>query len=180
MVSRIHLEVYRASPDAGWTSTTGNGSHIAHAAFPQGHRHLRLADELDTLFTDKLFTALFPASGQLALAPWRLALVAILQSSITNDEDPISFPPVGNAADRLSRVRLPEFLLGGLQQLLGRPKHFACSSDASLDMVIGSSTCVSTVASLELRCHQRCHRLLRGRRMGASSMQTGDGTRLWR
>jgi transposase len=42
---------------------------IAHAAFRKGHRYLRLADELDTLFTDALFTILFPASGQQALAP---------------------------------------------------------------------------------------------------------------
>lgn len=51
---------------------------IAHAAFPKGHRYLRLADELDTLLTDELFPTLFPASGQPALAPWRLGLVTIL------------------------------------------------------------------------------------------------------
>ena len=34
---------------------------------------------MDTLFTDELFTALFPASGQPALAPWRLGWVTILQ-----------------------------------------------------------------------------------------------------
>jgi transposase len=52
---------------------------VAQAAFPKGHRYLRLADELGTLFTDTLFADLFPTHGQPALAPWRLALVTILQ-----------------------------------------------------------------------------------------------------
>jgi transposase len=54
-------------------------ARIAHAAFPKGHPYLRLADELGTLFTDELFVPLFPAHGQPACAPWRLALVTILQ-----------------------------------------------------------------------------------------------------
>lgn len=52
---------------------------VAEAAFPDGHRYLRLADELDRLFTDALFTALYPPRGQPALPPWRLALVTMLQ-----------------------------------------------------------------------------------------------------
>jgi transposase len=35
-------------------------ARIARAAFPKGNRYLRLADELDTLFTDEAFGALFP------------------------------------------------------------------------------------------------------------------------
>jgi transposase len=54
-------------------------ARVARAAFPKGNRYLRVADELDTLFTDELFTTLFPAYGQPALAPWRLGLVTILQ-----------------------------------------------------------------------------------------------------
>ncbi len=52
---------------------------VAQAAFPKRHRYLRLADELGALFTDALFADLFPTHGQSALAPWRLALVTILQ-----------------------------------------------------------------------------------------------------
>ena len=37
-----------------------------------------MADELDSLFTDEAFLALFPPHGQPALPPWRLALVTIL------------------------------------------------------------------------------------------------------
>jgi transposase len=54
-------------------------ARVARAAFPKGHRYLRLADELDTLFTDEAFLALFPTHGQPAQPPWRLALVTLLQ-----------------------------------------------------------------------------------------------------
>ena len=52
---------------------------VACAAFSQGNRYLRVADELDMLFTDEAFLALFPTHGQPAQPPWRLALVTILQ-----------------------------------------------------------------------------------------------------
>jgi transposase len=54
-------------------------ARVARAAFPKGHRYLRVADELETLFTDDAFLALFPTHGQSAHPPWRLALVTILQ-----------------------------------------------------------------------------------------------------
>jgi transposase len=54
-------------------------ARVARAAFPKGHRYLRLADELDTLFRDEAFLALFPTHGQPAQPPWRLALVTLLQ-----------------------------------------------------------------------------------------------------
>jgi transposase len=54
-------------------------ARVVHAAFPKGHKYLRLADELDALFTDDAFLALFPRHGQPALPPWRLALVTLLQ-----------------------------------------------------------------------------------------------------
>jgi transposase len=54
-------------------------ARVARAAFPKGNRYLRVADELDSLFTDEAFLALFPTHGQPALPPWRLALVTLLQ-----------------------------------------------------------------------------------------------------
>jgi transposase len=54
-------------------------ARIARAAFPKGHPYLRIADGIDDLFTDELFISLFPTHGQPAFAPWRLALVTILQ-----------------------------------------------------------------------------------------------------
>jgi transposase len=53
-------------------------ARVARAAFPKGNRYLRLADELDTLFTDDTFQALFPRHGQPAWHPWRLAFVTLL------------------------------------------------------------------------------------------------------
>src|SRR4029434_516129 len=53
-------------------------ARIARAAFPKGHRYLRLADEIETWFTDDAFRALCPTHGQPAWPPWRLALATIL------------------------------------------------------------------------------------------------------
>src|SRR3954471_5190391 len=52
---------------------------VARAAFPKGSLCLRLFDELGTLFEDQDFADLFPPQGQPALAPFRLALITVLQ-----------------------------------------------------------------------------------------------------
>jgi transposase len=52
---------------------------VARAAFPKGHRLLCLRDTLGTIYDDARFAALFPARGRPAEAPWRLALVTVLQ-----------------------------------------------------------------------------------------------------
>jgi len=54
-------------------------ARVARAIFPKGNRYLLLRDTLGTLFTDALFADLFPTRGQPALAPWRLALVTLVQ-----------------------------------------------------------------------------------------------------
>ncbi len=54
-------------------------ARVARAAFPKGHRYLRLRDELGTIYDDACFVSLFPALGRPAEAPWRLALVTVLQ-----------------------------------------------------------------------------------------------------
>lgn len=54
-------------------------ARVARAAFPHGHPYLMLRDEFDTFFHDEQFASLFPKRGQPAEAPWRLALVTILQ-----------------------------------------------------------------------------------------------------
>ena len=56
-----------------------NTAQVARAAFPDGNPYLQLRDQLGTLFTDADFTDLYPRRGQPALAPWRLALVTVLQ-----------------------------------------------------------------------------------------------------
>lgn len=52
---------------------------VAQAAFPKGTLCLQIGDHLGTLYHDSQFTALFPARGQPAEAPTRLALVTVLQ-----------------------------------------------------------------------------------------------------
>jgi len=52
---------------------------VAKAAFPKGTLATRLRDEFADLFEDADFRALYPRRGQPGLAPWRLALVTVLQ-----------------------------------------------------------------------------------------------------
>ena len=52
---------------------------VARAAFPKGTVVMRLRDEFSALYSDADFAAFYPARGQPALAPWRLALVTIFQ-----------------------------------------------------------------------------------------------------
>ena len=54
-------------------------ARVAHAAFPRGNVVMQLRDALGTIYTDDAFVDLFPTHGQPALAPWRLALVTVLQ-----------------------------------------------------------------------------------------------------
>ena len=54
-------------------------AQVAHAAFPHGNLSVTLRDTLGTIFSDADFAALFPPCGHPALAPWRLALVTIMQ-----------------------------------------------------------------------------------------------------
>lgn len=54
-------------------------ARIARAAFPKGNLYISMRDQLGTLFADSDFTALYPKRGQPAFAPWRLALITIMQ-----------------------------------------------------------------------------------------------------
>jgi transposase len=52
---------------------------VAQAAFPKGNVYLLMRDRLGSIYQDEDFAALFPTRGQPAEAPWRLALVTVLQ-----------------------------------------------------------------------------------------------------
>lgn len=52
---------------------------VARAAFPKGTLAMCLADRLGTIYQDEQFAKLFPARGQPALSPARLALATVLQ-----------------------------------------------------------------------------------------------------
>jgi transposase len=53
-------------------------ARVARAAFPKGHRDLRLADARETRFTDEAFLAWFPPHGPPAQPPWQRALVTLV------------------------------------------------------------------------------------------------------
>src|ERR671920_2166716 len=52
---------------------------VARAAFPEGTVVTRLRDEFSELYRDEDFSQFYPKRGQPAFAPWRLALVTVLQ-----------------------------------------------------------------------------------------------------
>jgi len=57
----------------------GETARVARAAYPKGNLCMQMRDVLGTIYTDTDFAELFPKEGQPAEAPWRLALVTVLQ-----------------------------------------------------------------------------------------------------
>jgi transposase len=51
----------------------------ARAAYPKGNVFMRMRDELGVIYQDEAFAQLFSHTGQPAEAPWRLALVTVMQ-----------------------------------------------------------------------------------------------------
>ena len=54
-------------------------ARIARAAYPKGNVYMHMRDELGTIYQDMAFAHLFSYTGQPAEAPWRLALVTVMQ-----------------------------------------------------------------------------------------------------
>lgn len=52
---------------------------VARAAYPKGNISMQMRDVLGSIYTDEDFADLFPKEGQPALAPWRLALITVMQ-----------------------------------------------------------------------------------------------------
>jgi transposase len=52
---------------------------LARAVLPEGNVLMQMRDALGTLYEDEDFRDLFPSRGQPAEAPWRLALVTLMQ-----------------------------------------------------------------------------------------------------
>ncbi len=52
---------------------------VAQAAFPKGNIYMRMRDELGIIYDEEIFANLFAIRGQPAIAPWRLALISIMQ-----------------------------------------------------------------------------------------------------
>jgi transposase len=54
-------------------------ARVGRAAFPKGTVYMTMKDALGEVFEDEDFAHLFPSRGQPAMAPWRLALITIMQ-----------------------------------------------------------------------------------------------------
>jgi transposase len=54
-------------------------ARVARAVFPKGNIYMQMHEELGALYTDEMFTGLFPSRGQPAESPARLALVLVMQ-----------------------------------------------------------------------------------------------------
>jgi transposase len=54
-------------------------ARVTRAAFRRGNPYVLLRDRLGAMFADADFADLYPALGQPAYAPWRLALVTLMQ-----------------------------------------------------------------------------------------------------
>jgi hypothetical protein len=54
-------------------------ARVAKAAFPKGSTFIKMRDEIGILYQDEQFVDLFAIDGQPAFAPWRLALVTLMQ-----------------------------------------------------------------------------------------------------
>ncbi len=54
-------------------------ARVARAAYPKGNLYMQMRDVLGSISTDEDFADLFPKDGQPAEAPWRLALVTVIQ-----------------------------------------------------------------------------------------------------
>lgn len=54
-------------------------ARVAQAIYPDGNIYMKMRDELGSIFQDEDFADLYPDSGQPTLAPWRLALVTVMQ-----------------------------------------------------------------------------------------------------
>jgi transposase len=67
----LHPEPIRPVPE--------QTARVARAAFPKGTTYTRMRDELGVIWQDEDFAGVFPTRGQPALAPWRLALVTVMQ-----------------------------------------------------------------------------------------------------
>lgn len=54
-------------------------ARVARAAYPHGNTIIKMRDALGSIYQDQAFAHLFPHNGRPVEAPWRLALITIMQ-----------------------------------------------------------------------------------------------------
>jgi transposase len=137
-------------------------ARVAHAVFPRGNVYLRLRDELDTLFDDEMFRAVYAREGQPALHPWQLALVSVLQF-------------MENLSDRQAaeavRARIDWKYALGLE-LTDEGFHYSVLSEFRTRLVQGSLE-QALLDTLLKRCQERGWLKARGRQRTDSTAILG-------
>ena len=56
-------------------------ARVTRAAFPKGNVYMEMRNVLGNIYNDEDFLELFEVRGRPAIAPWRLALVTLMQFS---------------------------------------------------------------------------------------------------
>ena len=76
---------------------------VAQAAFRRCNPYMLMRDRLGTVFADADFADLYPKLGQRAYAPWRLALVTLMQfcEAIARRPKPCEAELTGNTCSLL-------------------------------------------------------------------------------
>jgi transposase len=54
-------------------------ARVARSAYPKGSLYMKMRDALGTIYRDESFAHFFPQNGRPAEAPWRLALITVVQ-----------------------------------------------------------------------------------------------------
>src|SRR6266699_6913221 len=54
-------------------------ARVARAAYPNGNIYMQMRDALGTIYQDESFAHLFTQNGRPVEAPWRLALITVMQ-----------------------------------------------------------------------------------------------------
>ncbi len=151
-------------------------ARIARAAFLKGHPYFGLAEQLGGLFTDELFAALFPHRGQPALAPWRLALITILQFA-EGMSDVQAADAVRSRIDWKYLLRLDLTDAGFDASVLCEFRGRLIAGEAEDLLLDTLLTWCRERAGCSRRVGQTAHRLDPGARGGAGAESAGGGRR---
>jgi transposase len=54
-------------------------ARVARAVYPRGNTYMKMRDALGSIYQDHSFKHLFPHNGRPMEAPWRLALITVMQ-----------------------------------------------------------------------------------------------------
>ena len=84
---------------------------------------MQMRDELGTIYDDEVFASVYAEVGQPALAPWRLALVSVMQfaenlSDRQAAEDGFGHGSTGNTLSRFPSMRV-DFIIRSLSGISG-------------------------------------------------------------